>query len=125
MSELEAAPAKPQQAAGSLTCFGYTLQLGDLSVLPVVVGFSLSASMLSVINKMALVVFPFPALLTALQYVTCVAVVLALGAVGVLEHDRLTLVTMRRFSPAALVFYLSLFTNMHLLQVSAKIAVSK
>lgn len=102
----------------SVNIGGFTLHLGDLTALPTVVGFSLSASLLAVVNKFALVVFPFPALLTALQYLTSVLGVLILGQLKVLEHDPLSWDMCRKFMPAAIVYYLSLFTNMHLLQVS-------
>ncbi|XP_022927382.1 GDP-mannose transporter GONST3-like isoform X2 [Cucurbita moschata] len=53
--------------------------------------------------------------LTALQYFTSAAGVFICGCAGFIEHDRLDLLTMWRFLPAAFIFYLSLFTNSELL----------
>jgi hypothetical protein len=59
--------------------------------------------------------FPYPGTLTALQYFTSAAGVLLCGWLKVVEHDKLDLITMWRFLPAAIIFYLSLFTNSELL----------
>ncbi|CAN1313401.1 GDP-mannose transporter GONST3 [Linum perenne] len=59
--------------------------------------------------------FPYPGALTALQYFTSAAGVVVFGSMKLLEHDRLDLLTMWRFLPAAIMFYLSLFTNSELL----------
>ncbi|KAF3614773.1 GDP-mannose transporter GONST4 [Capsicum annuum] len=53
--------------------------------------------------------------LTALQYFTSAAGVLICGWLKVIEHDKLDLVMMWWFLPAAIIFYLSLFTNSELL----------
>ncbi|KAL8549221.1 hypothetical protein ACS0TY_008174 [Phlomoides rotata] len=53
--------------------------------------------------------------LTALQYFTSAAGVVICGWLKLLEHDKLDLLTMWRFLPAAVIFYLSLFTNSELL----------
>ncbi|XP_023519219.1 GDP-mannose transporter GONST3-like isoform X2 [Cucurbita pepo subsp. pepo] len=53
--------------------------------------------------------------LTALQYFTSAAGVFICGCAGFIEYDRLDLLTMWRFLPAAFIFYLSLFTNSELL----------
>eukprot|EP01018_Ginkgo_biloba_P037571 Gb_25909 [translate_table: standard] len=87
----------------------------EVSVYGIVAGYCLSASLLSIINKWAIMKFPFPGSLMALQYFSSVAGVLVLGRLKVLEHDKLDLQTMWRFLPAAMVFYLSLFTNSELL----------
>ncbi|KAH9647713.1 GDP-mannose transporter GONST3 [Citrus sinensis] len=58
------------------------------SVYGVAAGYCISASLLSIINKWAIMKFPYPGALTALQYFT---------------------------SAAAIIFYLSLFTNSELL----------
>lgn len=87
----------------------------DACVYGVVAGYCLSASLLSIINKWAIMKFPFPGSLTALQYFSSVAAVVLLGWLKVLEHDKLYLQIMWRFLPAAMVFYLSLFTNSELL----------
>ncbi|KAL4574164.1 hypothetical protein LXL04_020989 [Taraxacum kok-saghyz] len=59
--------------------------------------------------------FPYPGALTALQYFTSASGVLLFGSLNFLQHDRLDLQTMFRFLPAAIIFYLSLFTNSELL----------
>lgn len=59
--------------------------------------------------------FPYPGALTALQYFTSAFGVVIFGWLKLLEHDKLDLVTMWRFLPAAFMFYLSLFTNSELL----------
>ncbi|KAJ6812531.1 GDP-mannose transporter GONST3-like [Iris pallida] len=85
------------------------------SVYGIAVGYCISASLLSIINKWAVMKFPYPGALTALQYFTSAFSVLLCGWLKVLEHDRLELLTMWRFLPAAVIFYLSLFTNSELL----------
>ncbi|WOK94445.1 hypothetical protein Cni_G03147 [Canna indica] len=85
------------------------------SVYGVAAGYCLSASLLSIINKWAIMKFPYPGALTALQYFTSVFGVLLCGWLKILEHDSLNLITMWRFLPAAIMFYLSIFTNSELL----------
>jgi drug/metabolite transporter (DMT)-like permease len=87
----------------------------DLSVFGIAIGYCLSAALLSIINKWAIMEFPFPGALTALQYATSAGAVYLLGRFNVLQHDELNLKTMWRFLPAAICFYLSLFTNSELL----------
>ncbi|XP_031391003.1 GDP-mannose transporter GONST3 isoform X1 [Punica granatum] len=89
--------------------------LQQASVYGVAVGYCLSASLLSIINKWAVMKFPYPGALTALQYFTSAAGVFVFGRLKLLEHDPLDLLTMWRFLPAAVIFYLSLFTNSELL----------
>lgn len=85
------------------------------SVYGIAAGYCMSASLLSIINKWAIMKFPYPGALTALQYLTSFMAVLVLGRLKILEHDKLDLYTMWKFLPAALMFYLSLFTNSELL----------
>ena len=59
--------------------------------------------------------FPYPGALTALQYFTSAAGVLVCGWLNWVEHNRLDLMTMWWFLPAAIIFILSLFTNSELL----------
>ncbi|KAL5657866.1 hypothetical protein ACJX0J_031029, partial [Zea mays] len=80
-----------------------------------VVGYALCSSLLSIINKYAVTKFGFPGLLTALQYSTSAAGVWILGKLGFLTHDPFNLETAKKFAPAALVFYLAIFTNTNLL----------
>jgi GDP-mannose transporter len=60
--------------------------------------------------------FPYPALLTALQYLTSVIGVVVAGWTGVISHDKFVWTTARRFFPAAFVFYLAIFANTNLLK---------
>ncbi|PSS32437.1 GDP-mannose transporter like [Actinidia chinensis var. chinensis] len=93
----------------------YSSLLQQASVYGIAAGYCLSASLLSIINKWAVMKFPYPGALTALQYFTSAAGVLLCGRLKVIEHDPLELLTMWRFLPAAVIFYLSLFTNSELL----------
>ncbi|KAL1546189.1 GDP-fucose transporter 1 [Salvia divinorum] len=81
-----------------------------------VIGYALCSSLLSLINKLAITKFNYPGLLTALQYLTSAAGVWILGKLGFLRHDPFTLETAKEFMPAALVFYLAIFTNTNLLR---------
>lgn len=85
------------------------------SVYGIAAGYCISASLLSIINKWAIMRFPYPGALTALQYFTSTLGVLLCGSLKLVEHDRLDLQIMWRFLPAAIIFYLSLFTNSELL----------
>ncbi|KAF3433153.1 hypothetical protein FNV43_RR24255 [Rhamnella rubrinervis] len=93
----------------------YSTLLHRASVYGIAAGYCLSASLLSIINKWAVMKFPYPGALTALQYFTSAAGVVICGLLKLVEHDRLDLLTMWRFLPAAIIFYLSLFTNSELL----------
>eukprot|EP00271_Cylindrocystis_brebissonii_P010635 TRINITY_DN26896_c0_g1_i1.p1 TRINITY_DN26896_c0_g1~~TRINITY_DN26896_c0_g1_i1.p1 ORF type:complete len:332 (-),score=36.42 TRINITY_DN26896_c0_g1_i1:1177-2172(-) len=88
----------------------------DWTVVPLVIGYALCSSLLAVVNKAAVDVFPFPSFLTALQYLTCVVCVFCLGKSGVLDYDPLTWANIKAFFPAAFCFYLSIFTNTTLLR---------
>lgn len=68
------------------------------------------------INKFAITKFNYPGLLTALQYLTSALGVWVLGKLGFLHHDQFTLETAKKFLPAALVFFLAIFTNTNLLR---------
>lgn len=81
-----------------------------------VVGYALSSSLLAVINKYAITKFNYPGLLTALQYLTSALGVWVLGKLGFLHHDPFVVETAKKFLPAALVFYLAIFTNTNLLR---------
>ncbi|KAL5223037.1 hypothetical protein ABZP36_027750 [Zizania latifolia] len=92
-----------------------SIVLQQASVYGVAAGYCLSASLLSIINKWAIMKFPYPGALTALQYFTSVAGVLLCGQLKLIEHDGLDLRTMWKFLPAAVMFYISIFTNSKLL----------
>lgn len=87
-----------------------------LGTVTVVVGYGLCSSLLAVINKYAITYFPYPGLLTALQYATSVVGVLVAGKIGLIHHDPLVWGTAKKFLPAAFVFYLAIFTNTNLLK---------
>ncbi|XP_073033007.1 GDP-mannose transporter GONST3 [Primulina eburnea] len=93
----------------------YSGLMQQVSVYGIAAGYCISASLLSIINKWAVMKFPYPGALTALQYLTSAAGVLICGWLKLIEHDKLDLLTMWRFLPAAFIFYLSLFTNSELL----------
>ncbi|EAZ06746.1 hypothetical protein OsI_28990 [Oryza sativa Indica Group] len=76
-----------------------------------VIGHALCSSLLAIINKYAMTKFSYPGLLTALQYLTSVAGVWTLAKLGLLYHDPFNFQTAKKFAPAALVFYLAIFTN--------------
>ncbi|CAK7334826.1 unnamed protein product [Dovyalis caffra] len=88
----------------------------QLATSSLVVGYALCSSLLAVINKYAITKFNYPGLLTALQYFTSVLGVWVLGKLGFLHHDSFTYETAKKFLPAALVFYLAIFTNTNLLR---------
>lgn len=94
----------------------YLTGLGDLHVVFLVIGYCLCSSLLSVVNKAAITVFPFPSLLTGFQYFVSVVAVFFLGLFGVLEHDPLMWDMILKYLPAAIVFYLAIFTNTNLLK---------
>jgi drug/metabolite transporter (DMT)-like permease len=98
----------------------YTMKAkGDIKTygtVTVVVGYALCSSLLAVINKYAITYFPFPGLLTALQYATSVLGVWTAGKIGLIDHDPFVWSTAKKFLPAALVFYLAIFTNTNLLK---------
>lgn len=95
----------------------YTLEtlFHQLSVYSIALGYCISASLLSIINKWAVTKFPYPGLLTALQYLTSVLGVIICGCFNLIKLDKLNIKTMLKFLPAAVIFYLSIFTNSELL----------
>ncbi|XP_065876470.1 GDP-mannose transporter GONST3-like [Euphorbia lathyris] len=107
--------SRASSPASEIQATWYSGLLHQTSVYGVAVGYCISASLLSIINKWAVMKFPYPGALTALQYFTSAAGVALCGCLKILEHDRLDPLTMWRFLPAAIIFYLSLFTNSELL----------
>ncbi|KAF9609781.1 hypothetical protein IFM89_018229 [Coptis chinensis] len=101
--------------SGEVQSTWYDSLLQHVSVYSIAAGYCISASLLSIINKWAVMKFPYPGALTALQYFTSAAGVLLFGKLKILEHDSLDFLIMWRFLPAAMIFYLSLFTNSELL----------
>ncbi|KAK6145641.1 hypothetical protein DH2020_022461 [Rehmannia glutinosa] len=108
LSDAQSSPPEPSSS-------WYSSLLQQASVYGIAAGYCLSASLLSIINKWAVMKFPYPGALTALQYFTSVLGVVVCGWLKLVEHDKLDLLTMWRFLPAAIIFYLSLFTNSELL----------
>ncbi|KAI3471040.1 hypothetical protein Pfo_027703 [Paulownia fortunei] len=106
--------ALSESSPGPLSSW-YSSLLQQASVYGIAAGYCISASLLSIINKWAVMKFPYPGALTALQYLTSVIGVVMCGWLKLVEHDKLDLLTMWRFLPAAIIFYLSLFTNSELL----------
>ncbi|XP_074566768.1 GDP-mannose transporter GONST3-like [Curcuma longa] len=102
--------AEPQPKPGFLQ-----ILVQQASVYGVAAGYCISGSLLSIINKWAVMKFPYPGALTALQYLTSAAGVLLCGRLRLIDHDPLHLPTMWRFLPAAFMFYVSIFTNSELL----------
>ncbi|KAG7555890.1 Sugar phosphate transporter domain [Arabidopsis suecica] len=88
----------------------------QLTTSSLVIGYALCSSLLAVINKLAITYFNYPGLLTALQYLTCTVAVWLLGKSGLINHDPFTWDTAKKFLPAAIVFYLAIFTNTNLLR---------
>ncbi|KDP32343.1 hypothetical protein JCGZ_13268 [Jatropha curcas] len=88
----------------------------QLTTSSLVLGYALCSSLLAVINKFAITKFNFPGLLTALQYLTSALGVWLLGKLGFLHYDAFTFETAKKFLPAALVFYLAIFTNTNVLR---------
>ncbi|KDP26776.1 hypothetical protein JCGZ_17934 [Jatropha curcas] len=101
--------------ANEIQATWYSTLLHQTSIYGIAAGYCISASLLSIINKWAVMKFPYPGALTALQYFTSAAGVYVCGLFRILEHDPLDRLTMWRFLPAAIMFYLSLFTNSELL----------
>ncbi|XP_052143157.1 GDP-mannose transporter GONST3-like [Oryza glaberrima] len=113
----EAASAEDSSAVQKTGAWSNTLNilLQQASVYGVAAGYCLSASLLSIIKKWAVMKFPYPGALTASQYFTSVVGVLLCGQLKLIEHDGLNLRTMWKFLPAAVMFYISIFTNSELL----------
>ncbi|XP_010251415.1 PREDICTED: GDP-mannose transporter GONST3-like [Nelumbo nucifera] len=109
------AQKSPDTSSSEIEVTWYNSFLQHASVYGVAAGYCISASLLSIINKWAVMKFPYPGALTALQYFTSAAGVFLCGRLKLLEHDPLDIWTMWRFLPAAVIFYLSLFTNSELL----------
>jgi solute carrier family 35 protein len=101
--------------SGEIQTNWYSFLLQQASVYGIAAGYCISASLLSIINKWAVMKFPYPGALTALQYFTSAVGVFICGWLNFIERDTLDLLTMWRFLPAAIIFYLSLFTNSELL----------
>eukprot|EP01059_Diplonema_ambulator_P003507 TRINITY_DN13200_c0_g2_i1.p1 TRINITY_DN13200_c0_g2~~TRINITY_DN13200_c0_g2_i1.p1 ORF type:complete len:345 (+),score=91.13 TRINITY_DN13200_c0_g2_i1:43-1077(+) len=85
-------------------------------VIFLVVGYSLSAGLLVVINKWALVHYPYGANLTALQFSFSALIAWIVGVLGIDKVDALETTKMWQFLPAVVMFYISVACNLKLLQ---------
>eukprot|EP01060_Flectonema_neradi_P038197 TRINITY_DN7956_c0_g1_i1.p1 TRINITY_DN7956_c0_g1~~TRINITY_DN7956_c0_g1_i1.p1 ORF type:complete len:365 (+),score=46.79 TRINITY_DN7956_c0_g1_i1:47-1096(+) len=79
-------------------------------------GYSISAGLLVVINKWALIHYPYGANLTALQFSFSALFAWILGVCGIAEVDNLQQGKVWQFMPAVVMFYISVATNLKLLQ---------
>jgi len=79
-------------------------------------GFAVSSSLLVVINKWALLEFPFGATLTAIQFAVSALVAFLLGVFKIEEVDPLRWKDVKAFMPAVMLFYVSVATNLKLLE---------
>lgn len=104
---------KSRGGGGGAGAGGEAKSFGTVTV---VVGYAICSSLLAIINKYAITRFPFPGLLTALQYATSVVGVWTAGKSGLIYHDPFVWSTAKKFLPAAFVFYLAIFTNTNLLK---------
>eukprot|EP01062_Namystynia_karyoxenos_P048359 TRINITY_DN3677_c0_g1_i1.p1 TRINITY_DN3677_c0_g1~~TRINITY_DN3677_c0_g1_i1.p1 ORF type:complete len:374 (+),score=119.54 TRINITY_DN3677_c0_g1_i1:71-1123(+) len=85
-------------------------------VMGLVVGYSSCSALLVVINKWALTVYPYGATLTAIQFGSAAVVVRALGYAGVVDVDPLEWSKVIAFLPAVILFYISVASNLKLLE---------
>jgi len=79
-------------------------------------GYAVCSALLVVINKWALVWFPFGATLTAIQFATAALTVKLLGCFGIVEVDPLEYGKVMAFLPAVVLFYISIASNLKLLE---------
>jgi len=85
------------------------------SLLFIGLGYAISSSCLVIINKWALLVWPYSSSLTFVQLTASWIVALILGKIGLVEVDALDLKKIKAFSPACLIFFVALACNMKLL----------
>ncbi|KAJ9473054.1 GDP-mannose transporter GONST4 [Diplonema papillatum] len=81
-------------------------------------GFAFSSSLLVVINKWALKYFKYGAALAALQFAVSAFVAWFLGVTGQTKVDSLDRKKVMGFMPAVCMFYISVATNLKLLEIS-------
>ncbi|KAE8678772.1 GDP-mannose transporter GONST4 [Hibiscus syriacus] len=99
-----------------MTAIGFDYSKQYYAASSLVIGYALCSSLLAVINKFAITKFNYPGLLTALQYLTSVLGVWVFGKFGFLHRDPFKFDVAKKFLPAAVVFYLAIFTNTNLLR---------
>jgi len=91
---------------------------GMAHVLPIGLGYVLCSSLMMIVNKWALKVFPFPGTLMTLQFFSSAVAVRLLSLCGQLECEPLVWTKARSFLLVPLFFDLTIYTNIKLLQSS-------
>eukprot|EP00755_Sulcionema_specki_P033408 Sspe_Gene.100684::Locus_75353_Transcript_1_1_Confidence_1.000_Length_1767::g.100684::m.100684 len=81
-------------------------------------GFAVSSSLLVIINKWALLYFPYGNTLTAIQFAVSALVAYLIGVTNLDEVDHFEWVKVLNFMPAVCMFYVSVATNLKLLEVA-------
>lgn len=82
----------------------------------IAVGYAISSSMLVVINKWALLKWPYASTLTFVQLTVSWVCAFALGKMNIVQVDPLDPVKVKAFAPACLIFYIAIACNLKLLQ---------
>lgn len=82
----------------------------------ILIGYLVSSSCLSIVNKWALLHFPFPAILLAVQFTFTTFVVLAGMRMKFIDRIELSQCKIIKFMPAIVIFYISLFSSNILIQ---------
>lgn len=88
----------------------------DRSVWFLAIGYVTCSSLMLVVNKATLSVFPFPGSLGVVQYAASATAVLALSAAGVVDAEPLRWARTRQFWSVTLIFCATIFANMLVLQ---------
>jgi len=104
------------QVNATTTTNARTIQNNRKKIATLCIGYCFSSALLAIVNKWALIEFPYPSILTAFQYSSSAIAVTILGKFGVVERVRLDWKKARQFTPAVVLFYVSIFTNSKLLQ---------
>lgn len=81
-------------------------------------GYALCSATLIIVNKWALLHFPYGTTLTAMQFLFSAVAAYLLGIFGVVEVDALRPSKVWAFLPAVALFYISIASNLKLLQAS-------
>ena len=89
---------------------------GDLAFLAV--GYSLASCSLSLLNKWALSLWPYPGTLTSIHFFSAALVVYSLKVARLAEVDDITFRKAMAFAPAVAMFYISIAANMQLLSIA-------
>eukprot|EP01103_Thecamoeba_quadrilineata_P000734 TRINITY_DN10648_c0_g1_i1.p1 TRINITY_DN10648_c0_g1~~TRINITY_DN10648_c0_g1_i1.p1 ORF type:complete len:342 (-),score=63.79 TRINITY_DN10648_c0_g1_i1:39-1064(-) len=95
-----------------------TSRYGNVSTHLSITLYMLSSSMMLIINKVTIVLFPFPTALLALQLIFSSGVVWGLGMIGFLPVGTLNSKDIKAYYRVAILFLLNIYTNMKALQHS-------